>query len=269
MTDFLKVEQTGYIVTLTMNHPARRNVLTGNSAAQEFQEVCSRLTADNNIRVAILTGAGPAFSAGGDLHDMQKYLGNDISLARIRQDYRDGIQSLAMALFNLEIPIIAAVNGPAIGAGFDLACFCDLRIASTNAKFAESFLKVGLIPGDGGSWILPRIVGYAKAAEMTFTGDMLDANGALEAGIVSRVVEPSQLLPASFALAERIAKHSGETLRMAKRLLRAGQTQELATVLDMAAGFQATAHKGPDHANAVAAFVGKNSHRINLPSTEN
>src|SRR4051812_57787 len=142
---FLLYEQSGSVVTLTMNSPETRNVLTGNTAPQAFVDACARIAADASVRVVILTGAGTAFSAGGNLKHMQEMF--DDSPAQLREWYRNGVQRLANAVFNLEVPMIAAVNGHAIGAGCDLTTMCDIRIASENATFAESFVKVGLIPG--------------------------------------------------------------------------------------------------------------------------
>src|SRR4029450_5459350 len=120
----------------------------------------------------------------------------------IREEYRHGIQRLALALYNLDVPTIAAVNGPAIGAGLDLACMCDMRVAAESARFAESFLKVGIVPGDGGAWLLPRVVGFSKACEMAFTGDMLTAAEALACGLVSKVVPDTGLMAEARKLAE-------------------------------------------------------------------
>ena len=176
--NFLQLEQEGAIVVLTMNQPEVRNALTGNSAIPEFIEACTRITADHSVRVVIVTGAGPVFSSGGNIKDMRRHLGIDQSPDAIRDDYRFGIQRLTLALYNLEVPTIAAVNGPAIGAGCDLACMCDIRIAAESASFAESFVRLGLIAGDGGAWLLPRVVGASRAAEMTFTGEAVsDAAG--------------------------------------------------------------------------------------------
>jgi enoyl-CoA hydratase/carnithine racemase len=255
LSQFLLYEQTGAIVTLTMNSPETRNVLTGNQAPQEFVDACARITADASVRAVILTGAGTAFSAGGNLKHMQGMF--DLSPGELREWYRQGIQRLANAFYNLEVPTIAAVNGPAIGAGCDLTTMCDIRIASENAAFAESFVKVGLIPGDGGAWLLPRVVGMSKAAEMSFTGDTLTAAEALACGLVSRVVPADQLMPQARALAERIAANPGGALRMAKRLLREGQHLRLDGMLEMASSLQAIAHKTPYHVEAVNAFVEK------------
>jgi enoyl-CoA hydratase/carnithine racemase len=134
---------------------------------------------------------------------------------------------------------------------------CDLRIASERAVFAESFVKVGIVPGDGGSWLLPRIIGYARAAEMAFTGDMIDANEALSLGLVSRVITSVQLMDAAMELAGRIARNPPHVLRWTKRLLKESQHERLDTILTMAASFQALAHQTQDHAEAVAAMLEK------------
>jgi enoyl-CoA hydratase/carnithine racemase len=255
MTAFLRYEQSGPVVTLTMDAPESRNALTGGSATQEFVDACARVADDTSVRVVVLTGAGTVFSSGGNLKHMQSLF--DEPPSALRQWYRQGIQRLATSLYNLEVPTIAAVNGPAIGAGCDLACMCDIRIASENASFAESFVKVGLIPGDGGAWLLPRVVGMSKAAEMAFTGDTLTAEEALACGLVSRVVAAGRLMSEALALAARIAVNPGAALRLTKRLLREGQHTRLESLLEMSAGFQAVAHKTAHHVEAVNAFVEK------------
>lgn len=257
MADFLIYEQSGAIVTLTMNQPELRNPLTGNTAVAEFVGACERITADASVRAVIVTGAGSAFSSGGNVKNMRRFFEQDIEPARIREEYRNGIQRLPLALYNLEVPTIAAVNGPAVGAGCDLACMCDIRIASEKASFAESFVKVGIIPGDGGAWLLPRVVGASRAAEMSFTGDALSAAEALACGLVSRVVPHDELLAEANRLAARIAANPGRALRLTKRLLREAQHVRLDTLLEMSAGFQALAHKTKQHEEAVKAFIEK------------
>ena len=257
MSNFLNYEHSGNVVTLTMNAPEVRNALTGNSAVDEFVAAVERINADASVRVMILTGAGTVFSSGGNVKDMKRFTGDQISPAQIARWYRNGIQRLPLALQRLEVPSIAAVNGAAIGAGCDLACMCDMRIASTAASFAESFIRVGLIPGDGGAWLLPRAVGMAKAMEMSFTGDAVKADEALAIGLVSRVVAPEQLMDAARELAARVARNPGTTLRMTKRLLREGQHQKLDSLLELSAALQVIAHKTPAHAEAVNAFIEK------------
>jgi enoyl-CoA hydratase/carnithine racemase len=173
----------------------------------------------------------------------------------IQNHYRTGIQRIPMAFTRLDVPIIAAVNGFAIGAGCDLACMCDIRVAGESTQFAESFVKLGIIPGDGGAWLLPRVVGMSRASEMAFTGDMVDANAALAMGLVSRVVSDDKLMEE----AGRIAANPPQVLRWTKRLLREGQQQRLDSLLDLSASFQALAHHTKDHAEAIAAFFEKRS----------
>ena len=257
MSEFLKYEQDGAIVTLTMNAPEVRNALTGNAAVDEFVAAVERINADTTVRVMILTGAGTAFSSGGNVKDMKRFTTDEVTPAEIGRWYRTGIQRLPLALQKLEVPSIAAVNGPAVGAGCDLACMCDMRIASTSALFAESFIRVGLIPGDGGAWLLPRVVGLSKAMEMSFTGDAVHAEEAQAIGLVSRVVGPEALLPEARSLAARIARNPGQTLRLTKRLLREGQSQRLDSLLELSAALQVIAHKTPAHAEAVNAFIEK------------
>jgi len=257
MADFLRYEQDGHIVTLTMNEPDRRNPLTGNSAVDDFLAAIARIQADRDVRAVILTGAGTAFSSGGDIRDMARQSSGEVSGLEIRQDYRNGIQRLPLALFNLEVPVIAAVNGPAMGAGLDLTCMCDIRIASEKALFAESFVKLGIIPGDGGAWLLPRVIGLSRAAEMTFTAQPIDAQQALEWNLVSRVVPAEQLMPTAIELAERIAANPPHAVRMAKRLMREGMHSRLDTLLELSAGMQALSHQTADHREAVQAFLEK------------
>lgn len=259
MPDFLIYEQDGPVVTLTMNLPEQRNTLTGNSAVPEFLDAINRIDDDRGVRCVILTGNGPSFCAGGDIRAMKRQTAPEVSEMDIRHDYRRGIQRLTLGLFNLEVPVIAAVNGHAIGAGLDLACMCDIRIASDNAKFAESFIKLGIIPGDGGAWLLPRVIGLSRASELAFTGDMIDAPTALAWNLVSRVVPHGELMASAREMAARITQHASHGLRLTKRLMREAIHSRLDTVLELSAVFQAVSHKTPDHREAVDAFLEKRS----------
>lgn len=265
MADFLLYEQDGPVVTLTMNQPDKRNPLTGNTAVPELLAAIERIEADDTVRCVILTANGPSFSAGGDIHEMKRQATPEVTEMAIRQEYRRGIQRLPLALFNLEVPVIAAINGHAIGAGLDLACMCDIRIASERAKFAESFVRLGIIPGDGGAWLLPRTIGLARAAELAFTGDTIDAQQALAWSLVSRVVPHDGLLAAARELADRIAANPAHALRLTKRLMREALHSRLDTVLELSAVFQAVSHKTADHAEAVDAFIGKRAPRFGEP----
>lgn len=256
MNDFLKYEQDGPIVTVTLNRPEERNALTTAAQFEALVAVCDRVQADDSVKVLILTGAGTAFCAGGNIKDFHEKRGLAAGTPiEIRENYRRGIQRIPLAFQRLDVPTIAAVNGPAIGAGCDLACMCDIRIASEQARFAESFVKLGLIPGDGGAWLLQRVVGYAKAAELTFTGETIGAREAERIGLVSKVVDAGSLLTEARALAQRIAANPGPALRMAKRLLREAQTTRLDTLLELSAGYQALTHQSADHEAAVAELL--------------
>ena len=254
----LLVERDGDVVTWTINRPETRNAISEDDAIDAFVTAVEETNRDQSIRAVILTGAGSAFSAGGNVKDMATATGLFGGAPhQQRVGYREGIQRIPRALYSLEVPMIAAVNGPAVGAGCDLTLMCDVRIASTKAFFAESFVKLGLIPGDGGAWLLPRVVGPARAAEMALTGDRVDAATALEWGIVSRVVEPDELLPAARELAARIAVNPPVAVRMTKKLLRESSQQTLDQLLELSATMQAVAHHTEDHREAVAAFLEK------------
>ena len=257
MASFLKTQRDGAIQILTMSQPETRNALTGNTAVDELVEACRAIRLDTSIRVVVLTAEGPVFSSGGNVKDMLRFQNQKLLPETIREEYRNGIQRLPRALYNLDVPVICAINGPAIGAGLDLTCMCDIRIASEKATFAESFVKVGIVPGDGGAWLLPRAVGMSKAAEMAFTGDSFDAQEALACGLVSRVVAPEKLMEEALKLANKIAANPGGVLRMTKRLLREGERSTLDSLLEISAGYQAIAHMTPDHHEAVNAFIEK------------
>ncbi len=254
---FLNIQRDGAVVTLTMNQPQTRNALTGNTAVEEFVRACDEIRTDPSIKVVIITGEGPVFSSGGNVKDMKRFFDEALTPDAIREEYRQGIQRIPRALYNLDVPVICAVNGPAIGAGLDLTCMCDIRIASESASFAESFVRVGIVPGDGGAWLLPRAVGMARASEMAFTGEAIDAQTALAWGLVSRVVAAERLLDEARALAAKIAANPGAVMRMTKRLLREGEHATLETLLELSAGYQAIAHKTADHREAVTAFIEK------------
>lgn len=263
MSDFLQIDREGPIAIVTMNRPETRNALSDDDVASAFVACCEAMNSDLSVRVMILTGAGPAFSSGGNLKTIRDTMGSGLGEPSMsRYAYRDSIQRIPLALYNLEVPVIAAVNGPAYGAGNDLTCMCDIRIAGERAVFAESFVKLGLTPGDGGAWLLPRAVGRAKAAEMAFTGEAIDAQQALACGLVSRVVPADQLLPTARALADKIAANPGAVMRMTKRLLREGEHSTLESLLELSAGYQALAHKTADHREAVMAFVEKRKPRF-------
>jgi enoyl-CoA hydratase/carnithine racemase len=250
----------GAVVTIKLNQPEVRNAISSTAFIDGLIELISQADRDIGTRVVILTGEGNTFSSGGDINQMKAGGGlNDPQPMNTRRNYRTGIQRLPLLFEALEVPVIAAVNGPAIGAGCDLACMCDIRIASERAVFAESFVKLGLVPGDGGAWLLPRIVGFSKASEMALTGDVLDSAAALACGLVSQVVPHGQLMVVARKIADRIAANPPHAVRMTKRLLREASTATLAATLEASASAQALCHTTSDHQEAVAAFLEKRS----------
>lgn len=258
MSSFLLIERDADVVTVHMNRPETRNALTDPAQMQEFADLCMNLRRDLSVKAMILTGAGSAFCAGGNIKDMRERTGIFAgSPYALRNSYRDGIQRIPLALYELEIPVIAAVNGAAIGAGLDLACMCDIRLAAQSATFAESFVRLGIVPGDGGAWLLPRAIGLPRASIMAFTGETIDAAKALEWGLVAQVAPDADLIGEARSLARRIAANPGHALRMTKRLLREGQHMRLDSLLELSASFQALAHHTEDHQEAVRAFVEK------------
>lgn len=256
---FVTYEKSDRIVTVTINRPDSRNAVAEHADCDDLVGAIERADADRAVSVLILTGAGSDFSAGGNLKNMRDRvgIGGLDSPDATRANYKKGVQRIPLALQAAEITTIAAVNGHAIGLGLDLAAYCDLRVAADTAKFASSFLKVGLVPGDGGAWILPRVVGYSRAAELILTGDTIGAQEALAMGLVNQVVPAADLMEAARHLAARIAANPPRSLRLAKRLLRQGQTSPLQELLELSAAFQALAHETADHSEALAAFFEK------------
>lgn len=259
----LRIDRTDATVVLTLDRPETRNPISDIDMIEQLEIAVADINDDRSVRAVILTGAGTAFCSGGNVKQMRARQGMfGGGPAELRQNYRHGIQRIPRALWGCEVPIIGAVNGPAIGAGCDLALLCDLRIASSTAIFAESFIKLGIIAGDGGAWLLPRAIGLARACEMAYTGDAVDAETALAWGMVSQVVAPADLLDAAHTLAARISTNPGHALRMTKKLLREGQQQSLDSLLELSSAMQAIAHHTDDHDEAVAAMVERRSPRF-------
>ncbi len=254
----ITLERQGAVAILTLNRPESLNALGAPGDGDQVRAACEAVNADQSIRAVILTGAGRAFSAGGDVKAMKHregaFAGGGVG---IRDNYRNNIHRVVRSIYGLEVPSIAAVNGAAIGLGCDVACMCDIRIASDTAKFGVTFLKLGLIPGDGGAWLLPRTIGMSRASEMLFTGDVIDARTAGEWGLVSHVVPHEALMDEAMTLAQRIALQPPHALRLAKNLLKHGQNASYDTLMDMSAATQAIAHLTEDHMEGVDALLEK------------
>ena len=247
-----------HVTTLTLNRPDSMNPLGAAGDGDAFVAACDAINADMDVRCVILTGAGRAFSAGGDIKAMKEKTGNFGGTApEIADGYRNNIHKILRSLYNLRVPLIAAVNGPAIGLGCDLACLADMRIASEKARFGVTFLKLGIIPGDGGTWILPRIIGEARAAEMFYTGEIIGADEALDWGLVSHVFAHETLMDEAKALAAKVAAMPPHALRQAKNLMRQGRSTSYDGALEMAANAQALMHSTQDHMEGVDALLEK------------
>jgi enoyl-CoA hydratase/carnithine racemase len=259
MTSPLKIDRHGTIEIWTINLPEQRNPISSPEMADAFESAVSTAMSED-VRAIVLTGAGSAFSAGGNIKDMdqRKGLFGGTALEQ-RTAYRTGIQRIPRALLGCDIPLIAAINGPAIGVGFDLTMMCDLRIAARSAVMAESYVQLGIIPGGGGAWLLPRAIGAARAAELLFTGDRIDADAALQYGIVSRVVDDDELLDVARELASKIARNSPDAVRVAKRLMREGAQQSMPSHLEFAAALQPLLQGSANHREALSSFLERRS----------
>lgn len=259
-TPFTTLSKAGRIATLTLNRPESRNAVATLQDCRDVVDAVAQAQDDPAISVMIVTGAGAGFSSGGDLKAIRDRSGIGPTKggpADTRTNYRRGVQSMIRALAETELATIAAINGHAIGLGLDLAVVCDMRVAAASAKMASSFVKVGIVPGDGGAWLLSKTVGYARAAELILTGDSIGAEEALKLGLINKIAPDDKLLDEARALAERVAVNPPKTVRMAKRLLREGQHSRLSDVLELSAAFQALAHETADHKEAVDAFYEK------------
>jgi len=243
------------IAQLTLNRPERLNAL-GGSLRDDLLDAIARASADSDVRVMIITGAGRGFCSGGDVKAMNeaRERGREGQLV---DKYAPSRDRTLLAMRDAPQPIIAAVNGPAAGAGMNLALGCDMRVASTAASFSQAFVKRGLHPDWGGTYFLPRAVGMAKACELIFTGDVVDAQEALRLGLVSRVVAPEELLPVTRELAKKIAAGPPVAIRLAKRALYHNLETDLRAGLEFETFAQNVCRETEDAAEGIRAFVEK------------
>ncbi len=253
----LKVEQEGNLLWLSFNRPESKNAITM-EMIDSIEKVLLHADRDQEIRVIILTGEGDSFSAGGDIKNMlakQEMFEGEAN--ELRLNYRFGIQRIPEAIHRLSTPLIAMVNGHAIGAGCDIVAMCDLAIASEKAKFAETFNKIGLVPGDGGTYFLVRKIGFAKASEMYLTGDIYDSKQANKIGLVNHVTQAKKLKSETRTLALKVAANAPMATAMTKRALIHGYHNDLATQLDLLAAYQAITQRSHDHELALKNIKGK------------
>ena len=249
----IRWEREGTIGILTFNLPDKLNAL-GGEIGEELVDLLDRLPREEDLNAVVITGAGPAFSAGGDMHAF---------LAASEANHERGgaidvfSNELARKFIKVEIPLIAAINGPAVGGGFTLSLTCDLRIASEDARFGAVFARAGLSPEYGSSFFLSRIVGLTKASELILTAKIFDAKEALDIGLVNEVVPLDQLMERARKLAQQIASLPPVSIRMAKRALRHGLEGTLSQALDYEELAETHCFSSLDHLEAVRSFLEK------------
>ncbi|TDI56579.1 MAG: enoyl-CoA hydratase [Acidobacteria bacterium] len=244
------------VAVITLAQPETRNALTGGEMLEDLLDAIHDAETDPDTGVLVLQAEGPAFSAGGNVKDMVAkdglFAGNP---AEITEKYRETIQQLTRFMATTDLVTIAAVNGPAIGAGFDLVLGCDLRIGTPRARFAHTFIEMGIIPGDGGAWLLPRVVGWQRATELSLTARSIDAEEAVRLDVLLRVVPENKLEGHVMKLARTIASKPRPAVVLAKRLLRQSKIMDLDPFLEFSAALQAVAHSTPEHDTAISQYV--------------
>lgn len=249
------------IGTIRLNRPESRNAFTF-PMVRRWAQLLRDAKHDDDVRVIVLTGTGDkAFCSGVDLSAISN-ANPDLTPLQRKSQLHDEIHQIAHALADLDKPVIASINGVAVGAGLDMALMCDMRIMSTTAMVSEVYVKVGLTPGDGGAYFLPRIVGTAKALELLLTGDFIDAQEALRIGLVNRLAEPEELAAKTVAFARSIADLPPVTVRMIKRATYQSADADLRTALDLISSHFAVVAATEDAAEALAAMKEKRTPRF-------
>lgn len=255
MTKLLLFTVEEQIATLTLNRPERRNAFN-EEMLDLWAEALLECQNRSDIQVVVVTGAGQAFCSGGDIGEMQQRLVEGTPLSQKR--FIDSVHRIPLTLATMDKPVIAAINGAATGAGLDMALMCDLRFASDRAHLAETYVRLGLVPGDGGAYFLPRLVGVAKALELLWTGDFIDAHEAERLGIVNRVLPPEELMSYTYGFARRLADGPPVAIQLIKRMVYQGlQSDNLRANLDIASSHLAVSAATQDHQEAVTAFLEK------------
>lgn len=254
MSELLRFTVDAGVATITLNRPDKLNAFTG-EMLEDWLAALDACRSSAEVRVIVITGTGRAFTTGGDVEALGAAAQQ--SPASIRDTLVHGTQRLPRKLAEIDKPIIAALNGLATGAGLDIALACDLRFAAESARFAETYARMGLIPGAGGAWLLPRLVGSAKALEMFWSCDWVDAREAERIGLVNKVFADAQLMEQTYAFARRVAQGAPLAVQGIKRLVRAARDQDFGAALELSAAAMTIVRSSADHKEAVAAFRDK------------
>jgi enoyl-CoA hydratase/carnithine racemase len=241
------------IATITLNRPDKMNAFTG-PMIERWAGSLQEAQRDPDVNVVVVTGAGKAFCSGGDVGRMRD--GEPTPLDN-KNGLWERIHNVPKTLEAMDKPVIAMVNGVAVGAGMGMSLMCDMRIASDAARFSTGYVRVGLVPGDGDTYFLPRLIGTARALELLWTADFIEAPQALELGIVNRVVPAAKLAEETYALARRIADGPQIPIRMIKRLVYQSMRLDLRTHLDLVSSHMAVVRDTADHKEGVQAFKDK------------
>lgn len=262
MSKTIVVTKNDGVALIQMNNAATMNAITEPVMLEEAINAFEEIQRDDTIRVCVLTGVDRAFCSGGNVKDMlnreKMFAGKPLEL---QEGYRKGIHRLSKLMYVFEKPLIAAVNGAAVGAGFDLAMLCDIRIASKKARFASNFVNLAVIPGDGAAWLLTKVVGAQRAAELVLTGRMFKADESLEMGLLLKVVDEDKLIDEAMILADSIASKPIDVLRIAKRLLNSTDRVSFSDHLDLCSANQAMLHHTPEHEIALEQFFNRTKKR--------
>jgi enoyl-CoA hydratase/carnithine racemase len=259
MSDLLKYEIADGVATITLNRPEKMNAFTG-EMMEEWLAALEDSRTNPEVRAIVMTGTGRAFTTGGDIEGFGASAGR--TPQGIREHLVGGSQRLIRRIAEINKPVIAALNGFATGGGLDIALACDIRFAAESARFAETYAKMGLIPGMGGAYLLPRIVGVAKALELFWSTDWVDAREAERIGLVNKVFPDADLMGATLAFARKVADGAPLAVQTIKRLVRTGLGQDLTTALDMVASEMTVVRSSEDHKEALAAFKEKRTPRF-------
>jgi enoyl-CoA hydratase/carnithine racemase len=254
-TDEIYVERRGKVAVITLNRPEQRNAFTP-SMITKWAQYLQELKEDDGINVIVLTGQGnQAFCSGAELQGLEKSA--HASALERKNELWTHIHKVAFAMEQIDKPTIAAINGVAVGAGMDMALMCDLRFMSRSARLSEGYIKIGLIPGDGGAYFLPRLVGTAKALELLWTGDFIDADEALAMGLVNRVYDPDALMARTLEFAEQLAGGPTVAIRMIKRAVYQSRQLDLRTALDLISSHFSIIRDTHDHQEGIHAMIEK------------